>query len=83
MRWIVKQDFRNLAPQYITLSGLLLSSVAFGLSHILWFAGIVAGIAYGLLYRHTSNLWLAVVAHAITNAGLGVWILVTHNWQFW
>ena len=28
-------------------------------------------------------LWLAVIAHAVTNAALGVWVVMTGNWQFW
>lgn len=61
----------------------LLSSVVFGLEHSQWLAGILAGIAYGWLYLRTGNLWVAIVAHAVTNAGLGIWVLATGAWYFW
>lgn len=83
MRWIDKPDFRTLAPAAVTLKGLLLSSVVFGFEHNLWFAGIVAGLAYGWLYRATGNLWVPTIAHAVTNGVLGAWVLYTGAWQFW
>ena len=83
MRWIDKPDFLTLAPAAVTLKGLLLSSVVFGFEHNLWFAGIVAGLAYGWLYRATGNLWVPTIAHAVTNGVLGAWVLYTGAWQFW
>lgn len=83
MRWIDKPDFLSLSPTAVTLKGLLLSSVVFGFEHHLWFAGIVAGLAYGWLYRFTGNLWVPVIAHAVTNGVLGAWVLYTGAWQFW
>ena len=58
--------------------------VAFiGFEHGLWFAGIVAGLAYALLYRRSGNLWAAIIAHSITNLLLGCWVVYSGNWQFW
>jgi membrane protease YdiL (CAAX protease family) len=31
----------------------------------------------------TNNLWPAVIAHAVTNFLLGLWVLYTGQWQFW
>jgi len=31
----------------------------------------------------TRNLWVPILAHAVTNGVLGLWTLITHNWQFW
>ncbi|MDZ7778822.1 MAG: CPBP family glutamic-type intramembrane protease [Gemmatimonadota bacterium] len=38
---------------------------------------------YGWLYLRTANLWVPVIAHAVTNAILGGWVLVTGSWTFW
>jgi len=83
LRWIDKPDFLALEPARITLRALLIASALFGLEHSLWFAGIVAGLAYGWLYRASGNLWVPVVAHATTNLMLGVWVLSTASWSFW
>ena len=41
------------------------------------------GAAYALLYTRTNNLWAPVVAHTVTNAILGVWIVATGSWHLW
>jgi len=83
MRWIETPRFVCLEAARIGLRALLMSSVVFGLEHTQWFAGIVAGLAYGALYRRSGRLWPAVIAHATTNAGLGLWVIFTGAWQFW
>ena len=44
---------------------------------------MVAGLVYALLYIRSGKLWVAVIAHAVTNGALGAWVLMTGNWQFW
>lgn len=83
MRWIDRQDFMALHPAKVSLRALLITSVLFGFEHQLWFAGILAGLAYGVLYLRTNNLWAPVVAHGVSNGLLGIWVLQTGNWQFW
>ena len=82
-RWIDKHDFLALEPARMSLRAILVSSVLFGFEHTLWFAGILAGLAYAWLYRASGNLWAPIAAHAVTNFMLGVWVLVTGNWSFW
>jgi hypothetical protein len=83
MRWIDNPVFLSLEPQQVSNKGLLISSALFAVEHTQWFAGLIAGLAYGWLYRRTGNLWLSIVAHAITNGILGIWVLNTGSWQFW
>jgi uncharacterized protein len=83
MRWIEQKEFRSLAPRAVTWYGLLVSSVLFGFEHNLWLAGILAGLAYAFLYIRSGNLWVPIIAHAVTNFLLGCWVLYSGNWQFW
>lgn len=83
MRWIDRHAFLSVAPARISTRALLISSLVFGFEHQQWFAGIVAGLAYGILYMRTGNLWAPILAHAVTNGMLGAWVLQTRNWQFW
>ncbi len=82
-RWIDRHDFLAVAPARLTLRALLVSSFLFGLEHTLWFAGILAGLAYGWLYQASGNLWVPIISHAVTNLVLGIWVLMTGNWGFW
>ena len=45
-------------------------------------ARAVAGAVYGLLYLK-KGLLAAIVAHALTNLALGLYVLKTGAWQFW
>lgn len=83
LRWIDRSDFLWLAPAAASLRALLLSSLLFGLEHNLWFAGILAGLAYGWLYVRSGSLWPPIAAHAVTNLLLGLWVVQTGNWHFW
>lgn len=83
MRWIECRAFLGVTPAAIGLRAVVMSSVVFGLEHSLWFAGILAGLAYAWIYRRSGNLWAPITAHAVTNLLLAVWIVSTGNWQFW
>jgi len=83
MRWIERAEFLAVAPASVGLRAMILSSLVFGFEHTLWFAGILAGIAYAWLYRRTENLWAPIVAHAVTNFLLGVWVVTTGSWRYW
>lgn len=58
---------------------IVLSSVA----HPEWLAGAVASVIYARLLVSTRSLFATVVAHAVTNAMLGGYIVWTGEWQLW
>ena len=83
LRWIDKREFLAADPARASWIAFAVSSALFASAHSQWFAGLIAGMAYGFLYMRTGNLWVPIVSHATTNALLGFWILATRNWQFW
>ena len=83
LRWLHSPDFLTVRTAAVSLKALAITVVLFGFEHNLWLAGMVAGLAYGLLYMRSGNLWTAIVAHGVTNGVLGVWIVVTGNWHYW
>jgi CAAX prenyl protease-like protein len=83
MRWIQQPAFAGVDPRQVGIKAMVLSTFVFMLAHTLWLAAIVAGLAYALIYVRTGKLWTAVIAHAVTNGVLGVWVVMTGNWQFW
>jgi len=83
MRWLESPQFEAVAPQRVGLKAIALSTFVFMLAHTLWLAAIIAGLAYALLYIRTGKLWCAVLAHAVTNGALGIWVVQTRQWQFW
>ncbi|HPX89014.1 MAG TPA: CAAX prenyl protease-related protein [Methylophilaceae bacterium] len=83
MRWLDSANFTALLPANISVRALVLSSAVFAIEHTFWLAGLLAGLIYGLLYIRAQKLWVAIVAHAVTNGVLGVWVLYTHQWNYW
>ncbi len=83
MRWVQSPQFESVVPQQVGLKAVVLSTFVFMLAHTLWLAAIVAGLAYAWLYVRTGKLWVPIIAHAVTNGVLGVWVLQTQRWAFW
>ena len=83
MRWVQSPQFESVVPQQVGLKAVVLSTFVFMLAHTLWLAAIIAGLAYAWLYIRTGKLWVPVIAHAVTNGVLGVWVLQTQRWAFW
>jgi CAAX prenyl protease-like protein len=83
LRWITDPRFEQLDPRRAGVKAFVVTAVLFGVEHNLWLAGVAAGVLYGGLYMYTRSLWSVVVAHAVTNGLLGVWIVLTKQWTYW
>ncbi|HVK33294.1 MAG TPA: CAAX prenyl protease-related protein [Burkholderiaceae bacterium] len=83
MRWIAHPLFLGVDPRRAGLKAIVLSTFVFTLAHTLWLAAALAGLVYAALYVRTGRLWVPVIAHAVTNGALGIWVLATGTWQFW
>jgi CAAX prenyl protease-like protein len=83
MRWVDNPDFEKVDARRVTFKAMLMSSCVFALAHTLWLGAIVAGLLYAWLYKRTGKLWAPIVAHAVTNGVLGVWVVMMGQWQFW
>lgn len=83
MRWIEDHDFMRVDPRRVGWRAIVLSTFVFTLAHTEWLAAALAGLAYALLYRYSGKLWTAVLAHAVTNGVLGIWVIVWGHWGYW
>jgi CAAX prenyl protease-like protein len=83
MRRIASPDFEKVDPAQVGRTSFIITCVLFGFEHDLWLAGIVAGATYCALFMRHRTLWSPILAHAVTNCLLGVWVLSTGNWSYW
>ncbi|MDP1619732.1 MAG: CAAX prenyl protease-related protein, partial [bacterium] len=83
LRRIDAEDFLARDPRRASVYAILICTVLFASEHHQWFAGLLAGLVYALVYIRGRNLWLPIISHTVTNAALGWWILATDHWQFW
>jgi CAAX prenyl protease-like protein len=54
-----------------------------GLAHPEWLVAVVASAGYSWLLKRTRSLSACVLAHAVTNAALGAYVLISGDWQYW
>ncbi len=84
MRRLVGADFQSVRFAEVRWPALAVCAAAFGIMHgTMWFAAMLAGLAYGALTIKTGRIADAVIAHATTNALLAAAVLLFDQWQLW
>jgi CAAX prenyl protease-like protein len=85
MRFLIKEDFTNVPIGAFQWRSFFIVAVAFMMVHQAadWPAALLCGIAYNLVAVRTGSLSACILAHAITNLGLGIYIMSTRQWGFW
>ena len=69
--------------RYASAASITLSSLAFGLLHSEVIAATIAGVIYGLVMLQRGKIIDAIVAHAITNFLLSLYVLFFGYWSYW
>lgn len=83
LRWSIDPEWQQVPLGSFTWTSCLMVTALFTLAHPEWFAA--AGyclLINGLLYWK-KDLWLCVVAHAVSNFTLAVYVLWTGHWFLW
>lgn len=83
IRYLVTNDFSKTPIGQFTWFSFLATSLLFGLEHHYILAGVVAGIIFNLLLYQTKSLAQCILAHAVANLGLAIYVLLTGEWRFW
>jgi CAAX prenyl protease-like protein len=63
--------------------GIVTAAFAFSHSPADWIAALITGALYNFVAYRTRSLTSCILAHAVTNLALGVWIMNTRQWGFW
>lgn len=83
MRFLVASRFKSVPLGQFTWYSFIITAIAFGFEHHRWLPGILAGIVYAALLYRTRNLFSPILAHAVTNLLLGVYVIHTGQWTYW
>ncbi len=83
LRYVTDPDFLSVPIGSFSLVALIVMVASSALAHPEWLVAVVASLAYALWLRRTRSLFAAIVAHATTNAALGVYILAARDWTYW
>ena len=82
-RYLIDEKFETVPVGRLTRFSFVITTLAFAAVHPEILAAIAWGAGINFVYMRTQNLWSCIVAHAITNASLGIYILTTGNWHLW
>lgn len=83
IRYVIDNNFEKIRIGTFTWGSFLLTVVLFGAEHNYIYAGIMAGVVYNLILYRTRSLAQCVLAHAVTNLALAIYVVATGKWQFW
>ena len=84
MRWAIRSDFESVPVGRYTAVSFWAVAVLFASEHgPYWDVGLIAGVAYNWWCVRTRNLADCVLAHAVTNALLAGYVLLSGQWQYW
>jgi uncharacterized protein len=82
-RYSVRTNFESLPLNMFHPTAFIVVSLLFGLEHYEWAQGFLCGMAFQWLAINKNRLGDAIVAHAITNFLLGLWVIGRGDWHFW
>ncbi len=85
LRYLISEDFEKIPFGSFRWLSFVVVTLAFGLSHSMvdWPVALLTGALYNLVAYRTKSLSACVLAHALTNLALGLWIVATKQWGFW
>ena len=84
MRWIVARPFNRIPVGTYNAEAFWLVAFLFASEHgSFWDVGLIAGVIYNWWAVKTGNLTDCVIAHAMTNACLAVYVIGWGQWQYW
>jgi CAAX protease family protein len=84
MRWLIDHDFQHVALGTYLPSAFWLTAVLFASEHgSYWEVGLAAGIIYNWWMVRTRSLADCILAHAVTNGALAIYVVSAGAWQYW
>jgi CAAX prenyl protease-like protein len=85
MRYLIREDFTLLPVGAFQWKSFVAVAVCFMLVHGMadWPAALICGVVYNFVAVRTGSLGACVLAHGVTNLGLGLYIMATRQWGFW
>ena len=83
-RWIQNTDFTRIPLGTYTVFAFWATAALFAAEHgPFWEVGLMSGIIYNCWMRRTRSLGDLILAHAVTNLALSLYVIGTGRWMFW
>ena len=84
LRWLVSADFEKVPLGTYTASSMWISALLFASEHgPYWEVGLLAGLIYNFWMVRTKSLGDCILAHAVTNGVLSLFVIASGRWEYW
>lgn len=84
MRWLINPRFETVALGTWAPGSFWITAVLFASEHgPYWDVGLVAGVLYNWWMIRTKRLADCILAHAVTNLCLSLYVIGSAQWQYW
>ncbi len=83
LRYFTDEDITTVPIGVFSTRAFFIVTIGSALTHPEWPVALIAFALYAWLLHSTRSLFAVIAAHAVTNAALGAYILVTHDWRYW
>lgn len=85
LRYLIAERFETVPFGTFSWLSFVAVTLAFCFSHSRpdWPAALATGALYNVVAYRTRSLASCILAHAVTNLALGLWIMTTKQWGFW
>ncbi len=84
MRWLIRNDFETVPLGTYQAGAFWIPALLFAAEHgPYWEVGLIAGIVYNWWIIRTKNQADCILAHAVTNGVLAIYVLAAAQWQYW
>jgi uncharacterized protein len=84
MRWIISTDFETVPMGTYSAQSMWITALLFASEHgPYWEVGLAAGLLYNWWMVRTKSLGGCILAHAVTNGVLSLYVIFGHKWEYW
>jgi len=84
MRYLVNSEFTKVPLGTYSALAMWASAALFATEHgPYWEVGLLAGLIYNWWMVRTRNLTDCMIAHGVTNAALGAYVIYGGRWEYW
>ncbi len=83
-RWLINPDWEQVPAGRYTTFAFLATALLFAAEHgPFWEVGLLCGVIYNWWYWRTQSLGDIILVHAVTNAALSGFVVLTGQYAYW
>lgn len=84
MRWLIDRNFDKVPLGMYLPSAFWITAILFASEHgPYWEVGLAAGVIYNWWMIRTRSLADCILAHAVTNGALAIYVVTAGAWRYW